>query len=409
MKAQPYLDRRGILMEQLQKGLIFVPGRGPSGVNADFLYLTGIAEPRGALLLAPAGMRIETGRSYPGPDYVRGRLVQQVLFLPPADPMAARWGEDSAATLGDVSAADAGVDAVMAASELSDLLGNALQGAGLLFYVRAWGPSLTGADDPDSLFAARIRHRFLDLQVRDGSPAVHEMRRLKDQDEVGSLERAVAVTAEGLDRVMRMARPGMQEYEIEAELTRVYRGRGAHHAFDPIVGAGPNALSLHYKDNSGPIEKGQLLLIDTGAKVEHYCGDITRTYPATGRFSDRQREVYETVLRAQEAAISAARPGALMGDLHATAWKVIDEAGLSEHFVHGLGHHLGLETHDVGDVHRPLAPGAVITVEPGVYIRDEEIGVRIEDDLLITDSGCRVLSEAIPKDVAEIERLMAAQ
>jgi Xaa-Pro aminopeptidase len=407
MKAQPYLDRRGILMEQLQKGLIFVPGRGPSGVNADFLYLTGIAEPRGALLLAPGGTRIETGRLHPGPDYVRGRLAQQLLFLPPADPLAARWGEDSAATLDDLTAADVGVDAVMASTQLNDVLGNALQRAGLLFYSRAWEPSLAGADDPDALLAARIQRRFLGLEIRDARPAVHEMRRLKDQTEIGCLERAVAVTAEGLDRVLRMARPGLNECEIEAELTRVYRGRGARHAFDPIVGAGPNALSLHYKENSGPIGEEQLLLVDTGAAVEHYCADITRTYPAGGRFTDRQREVYETVLRAQEAAISAAGPGVLMGDLHATTWAVIDEAGLSEHFVHGLGHHLGLETHDVGDVHRPLSPGAVITVEPGVYIPDEKIGVRIEDDLLITESGCRVLSEAIPKEVEEIERLMA--
>jgi len=232
------------------------------------------------------------------------------------------------------------------------------------------------------------------------------MRRVKDRTEIAAVERAVAVTAEGLDRVARIARPGLHEYEIEAELTRVYRRHGARHAFDPIVGAGPNALSLHYKDNSGPIDEGQLLLIDTGAAVDHYCSDVTRTYPASGRFTDRQRDVYETVLRAQQAAIVAARPGVLMGDLHSTAWKVIDEAGLSRHFVHGLGHYLGLETHDVGEIQQPLAPGAVITVEPGVYIPDEKIGVRIEDDVLITESGCRVLSQAIPRSVEEIERLM---
>jgi len=393
-------------MEQLQKGLVFVPGLGPSGVNADFLYLTGIAEPRGALLLAPGGTRIETGRMHPGPDYVRGRLAQQILFLPPGDPLAARWGEDSSATLEEVSAEDAGVDVVMAGSQVTEVLDQALRTANLLFYVRAWEPSLAGAEDRDSALTHKIRQRFLDVQVRDGSHAVHEMRRLKDRSEVESIERAVAVTAEGLDRAMRMARPGMNECEIEAELTRVYRGRGARHAFDPIVGAGPNALSLHYKRNSGPIDEGQLLLIDTGALVDHYCSDITRTCPASGRFSDRQREVYEAVLRAHQAAIDSARPGVLMADLHATAWNVIDEAGLSDHFVHGLGHYLGLETHDVGEVHRPLAPGAVITIEPGVYIPDEKIGVRIEDDVLITESGCRVLSDAIPRTVAEIEGLM---
>jgi Xaa-Pro aminopeptidase len=233
------------------------------------------------------------------------------------------------------------------------------------------------------------------------------MRRLKDDDEIGAMQRAANVTAEALDLVLGLVRPGLHEYEIEAEITRVYRGRGAAHAFEPIVGAGPNALSLHYRQNAGPIGEGQLLLVDTGAKVDGYCSDVTRTYPAGGRYLHRQREVYEVVLRAQEAAIAAARPGALMGDLHATAYEVIDAAGLGEHFVHGLGHFLGLEGHDVGDLNRPLRPGAVITVEPGVYIPDEVIGVRIEDDVLITEDGCRVLTGAIPKGAEEIERRMA--
>jgi Xaa-Pro aminopeptidase len=407
MSPQPYLDRRGILMEQLQKGLVYVPGRGAAGVNPNFHYLTGIAEPRASLLLAPASTRIETGRLHPGPDYVRGRMVQQVLFLPPSDPLASRWGEDSAATLDSVSAEQAGVDAVIGTGELETVLAQAFQASSLLYHVRGFPPSLEGGDDADALFVARVRRRFFDLEVRDGSPAVHEMRRLKDEHEVGALERASAVTAEALDHVLGLLRPGLQEYEVEAEITRVYRKHGGGHAFDPIVGAGANALSLHYKQNAGPIAADQLVLIDTGAKIDGYCSDVTRTYPAGGRYRDRQREVYETVLRAQQAAIAAARPGALLGDLHATAYEVIDAAGMGEHFIHGLGHHLGLETHDVGDIYRPLQPGAVFTVEPGIYIPDEQIGVRIEDDVLITADGCRVLTEAIPKTVEEIERRMA--
>jgi Xaa-Pro aminopeptidase len=409
MGKQPYLDRRGILMERLQKGLIFVPGSSGCGVNPNFVYLTGLCELRGALLMAPGGTRIGTGRLHPGPDYVRGRIAQQVLFLPPGDPLAAQWGEDSAATLDSVTADELGMDAVIGSGEMNAVLAQSLAAASLLFYVRGTPPSLDGDDDSDARFVARLRRRFIGLEVRDGSRDVHEMRRLKDADEVAAIEAAVAVTAKALDRVLGLLGPGIEESAIEGEITRVYRAAGARHAFDPIVGAGPNALSLHYKENSRSINEGDLLLIDTGAALRGYGADISRTYPAGGRYSDRQREVYEVVLRAEEAAIAAARPGMLMGDLHAVAWKLIDDAGLAEHFVHGLGHHLGLETHDVGDVHRPLQPGAVITIEPGVYISSEGIGVRIEDDVLITEEGCRVLSEAIPRRPDEIEARMAGE
>jgi Xaa-Pro aminopeptidase len=396
-------------MEQLQKGLIYVPGRGAAGVNPNFFYLTGIAEPRAALLLAPAGTRIETGRLFPGPDYVRGRMVQQILFLPPSDPMASRWGEDSAATLEQVSAEQVGMDAVMSTGLLDAVLTQAFQAASRLYYVRGFVPNLEGADDPDSAFVTKARARFLDLRVHDGSPAVHEMRRLKDDEEIGAMERAAAVTAEGLANVLGMVRPGMHEHEIEGELTRTYRAHGASHAFEPIVGAGPNALSLHYRDNSAQIGEDQLLLVDTGAKVDGYCCDVTRTYPAGGRYTKRQREVYDVVLAAQEAAIAASRPGAMLGDLHANAYEVIDKAGLAEHFVHGLGHHIGIEGHDVGNLYRPLQPGAVFTVEPGVYIPDEVIGVRIEDVVLITEEGCRVFTGAIPKTAEAIEQRMAGR
>ena len=211
MNKQPYLDRRGILMERLQKGLIFVPGRSAGGVNPDFLYLTGLAEPRGALLLAPGGTRIGTGRLYPGPDYVRGRMAQQVLFLPPSDPLASQWGEEAAATLDSVTAEEAGVDAVIGCGEMNAVFSQSLAAASLLFHVRGAAPSLDGDDDADARFVARLRRRFIGLEVRDGSRDVHEMRRLKDAGEVEAIEKAVAVTAEALDRVLGMLRPGMQE------------------------------------------------------------------------------------------------------------------------------------------------------------------------------------------------------
>ncbi|MCP3977998.1 MAG: M24 family metallopeptidase [bacterium] len=404
---QPYLDRRGLLMEQLEKGLILIPGAGPEGVNPNFFYLTGIPEPRGALLLAPAGTRVSTGRANPGPDYVRGKIVQQILFLPRADPLAARWGEGSVATSDSVDAAAVGVDLVASSSSMDAMLTVALRQAHRLFYVRAFSPSLGGDDDPDSEFIGRVQRRFAHVGVGGGTPHVDEMRRCKDAGEVEAIERSVAVTAEALDRVLREIRPGVREHAIEAEIAAVYRAHGAGHAFEPIVGCGDNALKLHYRANDGPVDDGRLILVDTGASLAGYKSDITRTYPVSGKFDARQREIYEAVLRAEEETIAACKPGALLGDLHAIAHKAIARAGFGDALPHGTGHHLGLETHDVGDIHRPLVPGNVITIEPGIYLADEGIGVRIEDDVLITDDGHRVLSDRIPKDVESIERIMA--
>jgi len=399
--------RRDALLSQCGGGLVLVRGQAPHGVNPNFVYLTGIAEPRAALLMSTDGLRIGTGRNHPGPDYVRGRMVHQLLFLPAADPLAARWGEDSAATTGSVDAAAAGFDAVLPIGDLGPLLEQALARAGVMHFVRGCPPLLAGAEDADAAFLARVRHTFFDLRLQDATPAVHEMRRVKDAGEVGKIEASLALTAAALDVALETLRGGLDEHEVEAEITRTYRAGGATHAFDPIVAAGANACLMHYTSNSSRIDPGGMLLIDTGAKLGDYCSDITRCYPVDGRFSDRQREIYETVLRAEREAIAICRPGTSLADVHARAWEVVDEAGFGKDFIHGTSHHLGLETHDAGDVHRPLEAGCVVTVEPGIYLTDERLGVRIEDDVLVTDGEPRVLSAAIPVEPGQIEERMA--
>jgi Xaa-Pro aminopeptidase len=392
-------------METLEDGLILVRGGGPEGVNPSFFYLTGIAEPSAALVLAPAGVRVGTGRRNPGPDYVRGRMARQVLFLPPTNPLAARWGEDCSAAVENADAGHLGVDELLSTSEIEEVLTSWLGTVETLHLVRGFPPSLSGAADADTEFAGRVRSRFLGLEVLDATPVVHGMRRLKDHGEHQAIKHSIDVTQQALDAVVGRLGGGLLEYELEAEIARVYRANGGTHAFEPIVGCGANALKLHYTSNDGAVEKGKLLLIDTGVSIDGYKSDITRTFPVDGKFTPRQREVYEVVLHAQEEAIAMCRPGVLIGDIHARSFEIISEAGYGGgDYPHGIGHHLGLETHDVGDVHLPLQAGAVMTIEPGVYVARDDIGVRIEDDVLITDGGPRVLSSAIPKTVEAVER-----
>ncbi len=400
--------RRSRLLERCPDGLILVRGSGPDGFNPNFFYLTGLTEPAGVLALSAAGLRVATGKDHPGPDYLAGRSVHQVLFLPSSDPVAARWGEDARATHEQTHEDAVGVDAVLPAGEFPTRLSAWLREVGALHYVRAVPASIDGRDD-DAAFADSIRNRFLNVRLRDATPLVAEFRAVKDDGELAAMQRAADITASGFARVLRTLRPGMKEHEIDAELIGAYRESAADHAFGPIVGSGRNALKLHYRDNAGTIEAGDLVLVDSGARLAGYRADVTRTFPADGTFSARQRELYEVVLTAQTAAIAAAEPGALLGDLHAIAWRSIDAAGYGDAFIHGIGHHLGIETHDVGDVHRPLQPGAVITVEPGIYLADEGIGIRIEDDVVVTAGGPRVLTDSIPKTVDAIESSMAGR
>jgi Xaa-Pro aminopeptidase len=218
------------------------------------------------------------------------------------------------------------------------------------------------------------------------------------------MKHAIEITAGGFAAAMKTARPELNEAEVQAALEHAYRAQGSPGpAFGTIVGSGINSTVLHYRANRKIIEDGDLICIDSGAAWGGYGADVTRTIPASGRFTPRQKEIYDIVLRALDAAIKAVKPGVTIAQVDRVAREVIRKAGYADYFIHSIGHHLGLETHDVTP-DGPLKEGNVITVEPGIYLPEESLGVRIEDDIEVTKDGRRNLSKAIPRTVSEVEK-----
>ena len=388
--------RRSALLETIGSGVAVVPATSPSRrpggypvASSDFEYLTGLELSDAWLVL---------NGSAPGEHAA-------VLYL-----------SGNAAT--DGSTADAvtvtGIANVRcfgnAPEELAALLrtdGASTPGTTLFLSM-----GMRGAPDADVMAAVDTAG----LETRNLRPALARLRVVKDEEELARLRRAAELSALGAAEGMRSAGPGLGEADIQAVIEAEFHAGGAPEtSFPSIVASGSNALELHYNDNVSQLVDGELLLTDVGAEYAGYAGDVTRTYPINGKFTDRQRDLYELVLSTQEAAIDSVRPGVTIEDLNRIAREhmasnsgdLCGEETCEVFFVHGLSHHLGLDVHDPGLPNLPLAPGMVLTIEPGIYIPDEGIGIRIEDDVLVTENGHEVLSTAAPKSVIAVEAEMA--
>jgi Xaa-Pro aminopeptidase len=405
------------LPERLRNGDAFYPFRQQS----DLVYLTGFVEPETTLVLRPGA---ETDRV--------------VMFVRPRDPEMETWDGRRAGL--DGVKQRYGADAAFAASELPARLWELIANADELHY------SLGLDDDMDRMIgAALVRLRKLEKRgkrpprvVVDPRAVLHELRLHKRAEELTTLRKAAAITSEAHTLAMGLGRPGVFEHEIEALINYTFRKHGGTGpGYSTIVGAGENATILHYIDNRCAIAEGDLVLVDAGCEYDHYTADITRTWPATGRFTPPQRRVYEAVLATQKSAIAMVKPGATIDDLHNHCIRQLTQAMLDlgllsgtvddriadnayrRYFMHGTSHWLGLDVHDVGAYTRdgkarPLEPGMVITVEPGLYIAADDatapaelrgIGVRIEDDIAITADGHDVLTADCPKEIEDLERL----
>ena len=390
--------------------------------NSDFYYLTGFDEPESIAVITP------------------GKEHKYALFVRPRDPEREIWDGRRAGVEGAQSIH--GADAAYATGEFEEKLADLLNGAKNLYY--CIGNENAELDTKIVKQIARMRalaRKGINAPqaVIDTGAILHEMRLIKSDEEIALMQRAADITAEAHCEAMKNARPGMNEYEIEALIEYVFRRNGASGpAYNSIVGGGPNATVLHYINNDATLRDGDLLLVDAGAEYRSYASDITRTFPVNGRFTQAQRDIYDLVLETQLACIKMTRPGVSMdelknhsiemltegmvrlGLLQGETKQLIEEEKYKQFYMHGLGHFLGIDVHDAGRYYtdgesRRLESGMVITVEPGIYVAQNTenipdkyrgIGVRIEDDVLVTADGNRVLSSKAPKQVEEIEQLM---
>jgi Xaa-Pro aminopeptidase len=402
-----YRARRQKLMELVPEGIVLLLGKTEEEDNeveqkfrqrSSFMYLTGVEIPGAILALIPHGY---------GSDGVR-----EVLFLPPRNPARERWTGPKVGP--EDAVAEFGVQRALPTSAFEAELAKMLEKTKIVYTVVPSGPSARFSRE--HAFIERFRDG---VEVRDVRPLLAELRRIKSSAEVALLREATRITAQAHREVARALRPGMFEYELEALVLATFLKNGARRpGFPPIIGSGPNSTILHYQANRRQIAAGDLVVVDIGAEYEYYTADITRTYPASGRFTDRQRQIYALVLSAQRAAEAAVRPGhTTMRELQEIARRVMRESPLRSRdgqtldrfFIHGLGHYVGLDVHDVGDYSKPLVPGVVITIEPGIYLPDEGLGVRIEDMYLVTETGLVKLSADIPSAPEEVERWMAGR
>ena len=407
--------RRAALMDRMGTGVAVVrsgtrrslerdyPQDSDYREDNDFFYLTGLEAPGGWLVLI--------GRK-DAPD-------SAMLYLPEREPGPEQW---SGPNLGPGTEARrlTGIEDVRPASETESQLERTVLGRGSA--ARAGGLFVKrGVRQADSPFISRLVFggggARGPVPIRDLEAELALLRQIKDEDEVRRLRRAVAITGDALRETMREARPGMYEYELEGRVEYGFRRRGAERlGFPSIVGSGPNGTTLHYDENRRQIRPGELVVMDVGAEHGYYSADVTRTIPISGRFDPRQRQLYELVLGAQQAAIDEVRPGTDLAALNRLArdyirrhsGKLCGESGCERYFIHGLSHWLGMNVHDVGAYSRRLEPGMVFTIEPGIYIPAESIGIRIEDDILVTPTGAEVLSSGIPRTVEEVEQAMAS-
>src|SRR5713101_4380141 len=416
-----YAERRAKLAAQVDGPIVLwgFTGREESSQayvfaqEDNFYYLTGHNEEEAGLIIFPALKNGETADSSGGP--------REILFLPPKNPGKEKWNGFR------MSPSDPGIESRtgFAAVELFPEMRAAVERLTKLYgnvYTILPYKKENGGYPHEKDVVDWIQMVAPQAKIKDALQNIYALRQIKSPGEIAFLAQAIDLSLDAQFAAMRMMRPGLYEYQVAARMVEVHAAGGSEaEGYAPIVGSGPNSTALHYDKLSRKIEDGDVVVLDVGAQYAGYSADITRTLPANGKFTPRQREIYEIVLGAQNAALAALKPGmdfsckGKKDGLANIARDYINSHGkdrqgkpLGQYFIHGLGHDIGLNVHDPGEYCGPLQPGMVVTIEPGIYIPEEQLGVRIEDDVLITESGYKLLSARLPRDPDEIEKIMAA-
>ena len=412
-----YIARRKQLLEDKKENTVVVVFSGfapmksqdeayPFSVDRNFYYLTGIERENMILVMR---------KNYLG-EY------SENLFIEPYDEVLAKWV--GGRMRGDEATAISGVESVADVGDFADRLNSIVEysrGLGkLTFYLDLWRYHKEQADTPAHTLAKTLQTKYPAVAIEDINGDMAAMRSVKGEEEIALMRQAQEHTRIAIEEMMRYAKPGMNERELEGAFDFALMKQGVRdHAFHSIFAGGKRATTLHYGENDQIVHDGEMVLIDLGSAYGNYCADISRTFPINGKFTDRQKELYNTVLEAQKIVIANAKPGLttrqlnkMVVDYYETRLDDLglrkDGKGVQDYYYHGVSHHLGLDTHDIcTERERTLKPGMVITVEPGLYVEDESIGIRIENDVMITENGCIDLSVDIPRTIEEIEAIMA--
>jgi Xaa-Pro aminopeptidase len=413
-----YASRRAKLVSNID-GPILLLGYSGKEVEAqtyifaqeeNFYYLTGHNEEEAAVMLLPA-----VAKKAANDDWTD----REIFFLPPKDVRKEKWNGVRMSPSDPGIELRSGFSVVKPYHELRAVLERLAKIYPAFYTILPYQRELGGYPHEKET-VDWLKQVAPEVTLKDIRANIAELRLIKSPTELAFLRQAIDLSLDAQFEAMKMMRPGQWEYQIAAKMVEVHAMGGSEaEAYAPIVGAGPNSTALHYDKLGRKIEDGDIVVMDVGAQYSGYAADITRTIPANGKFTPRQREIYEIVLGAQDATIHALKPGMDMcrktdKSVYKIAYDYINSHGKDQHgkslgqyFIHGLGHSIGLNVHDPGDLCKPFAPGTVITIEPGIYIPEENLGVRIEDDVLITDSGYELLSQRLPRSPDEIEKIMA--
>ncbi|MGD8558728.1 MAG: Xaa-Pro aminopeptidase [Gammaproteobacteria bacterium] len=434
MNQTEFTRRRKRLMQLMGKDSIAILPAAPAVIrnrdvefryrpDSDFYYLTGFEEPEAVIVLVP-----------------KRKHGEYIIFCRESDPQMETWVGPRAGL--DGAREQFGADDAFPINDIDDILPGLLENRNRVFYTMGCNSHF---DQQVIGWVNQIREKSRAGVQTPGEfialdHLLHDMRLFKSRGESAVMRKAAKISAQAHIRAMQVCKPDMMENEVEAEILHHFRVHGCVEAYPSIVGGGANGCILHYIDNNQPLNDGDLLLIDAGAEKDYYASDITRTFPVNGKFSKEQKAVYEVVLKAQLAAIKQVKPGnhwnhphnaavkeltkglVKLGLLKGDVRKLIKDNAYRRFYMHRTGHWLGMDVHDVGDYKvgdawRVLEPGMALTIEPGIYIpagskkvakKWWNIGIRIEDDVLVTRDGCEVLSKDVPKTVAEIEAIMAS-